>query len=62
MIGCERVMIERAETPETAERVRNALRKAERYYSAMGHGSFAPGNAEGGLIPGKPGIAGRPAE
>lgn len=49
LVGREGVMTARAETPETAEAVRNALRKAERYYSVMGHGSFAPGNAEGGL-------------
>lgn len=49
LIGCEEVMAARAATPELALLLRGAVDKAARYYSIMGHGSFAPGNAEGGL-------------
>jgi len=49
LIGCEPVMIERAATPELAEEINDCLIKAARYYEIMGYGSFAPGNAEGGL-------------
>jgi len=49
LIGCEHIMADRAETPEVADQLVAAVAKAARYYSAMGHGSFAPGNAEGGL-------------
>ncbi|BCI72728.1 altronate hydrolase [Sphingomonas sp. S17] len=49
MIGCEGHMAERAATPEVADALIASVAQAERYYRAMGYGSFAPGNAEGGL-------------
>lgn len=49
LIGCEQVMAERAATPELAIEIDECLAKAARYYEIMGYGSFAPGNAEGGL-------------
>lgn len=49
MIGCESHMASRAATPEVANALIAAVHKAEVYYRAMGYGSFAPGNAEGGL-------------
>jgi altronate dehydratase large subunit len=49
MIGCEGPMGERATSPEIAVAIRASIAKAESYYRAMGFGSFAPGNAEGGL-------------
>src|ERR1700722_1217334 len=49
MIGCEGPMGERAISPEIAVAIRASIAKAESYYRAMGFGSFAPGNAEGGL-------------
>ena len=49
LIGCEHVMAERAATPELAAELRGAVDKAAAYYSKMGYGSFAPGNADGGL-------------
>ncbi|MEO6964190.1 MAG: UxaA family hydrolase [Puia sp.] len=49
MIGLEDVMSKRAVTPLLACELRRAVEKAARYYAVMGHGSFAPGNAEGGL-------------
>lgn len=49
LIGCEAVMIERAATPELGREIDNCLAKAASYYETMGYGSFAPGNAEGGL-------------
>lgn len=49
LIGCEAVMSERAITPELGAEIRACVAKAERYYRTMGFGSFAPGNAEGGL-------------
>lgn len=49
MIGCEGPMAERAQTPEVAAAIVAAIAKAEVYYRTMGFGSFAPGNAEGGL-------------
>ena len=49
LIGCEGIMAERAATPALAEALIACVEKAARYYTAMGHGSFAPGNAEGGL-------------
>jgi altronate dehydratase large subunit len=39
----------RAITPELGEAIVACVEKAERYYTVMGFGSFAPGNAEGGL-------------
>ena len=49
LIGCEQIMAARAATPELAERLTASVEKAARYYTVMGHGSFAPGNADGGL-------------
>ncbi len=49
MIGLDEMVAERAATPALAHELRATLYKAANYYSIMGHGSFAPGNAEGGL-------------
>lgn len=49
LIGCEDVMTERAATPELAIELRERIEKAAKYYATLGHGSFAPGNADGGL-------------
>jgi altronate dehydratase large subunit len=49
LIGCEEIMAARAVTAELGERLVETVDKAARYYEAMGHGSFAPGNADGGL-------------
>jgi altronate hydrolase len=49
LIGCEDIMTARAATPELAGILRASVTKAARYYTVLGHGSFAPGNAEGGL-------------
>ena len=49
MIGLEEVMSSRAVTPELGEELKKSVEKAAYYYRVMGHASFAPGNAEGGL-------------
>ena len=49
LLGCESLLAERAATPELAEALRAAVAKAARYYTTLGHASFAPGNTEGGL-------------
>lgn len=49
LIGCEQFMARRAATPELGREIVACVEKAARYYAALGHGSFAPGNAEGGL-------------
>jgi len=49
LIGCERHMAERAVTPALGDQIIACVAKAARYYQTLGHGSFAPGNAEGGL-------------
>ncbi|MDU0355428.1 UxaA family hydrolase [Paraglaciecola aquimarina] len=49
LIGCEHIMANRAETKEIAEQLITCVEKAEKYYTKMGYGSFALGNAEGGL-------------
>ncbi len=49
LIGCEDIMAARAVTPDLAEELRAAVAKAARYYDTLGFGSFAAGNAEGGL-------------
>jgi altronate hydrolase len=49
LIGCEHFMAQRAATPELGRRIVECVDKAARYYQTMGHSSFAPGNAEGGL-------------
>jgi altronate dehydratase large subunit len=49
LIGCETIMANRAVTPELGAEIEACVDKAERYYRTMGFGSFAPGNADGGL-------------
>ncbi len=49
LIGCEEHMAARALTPELGTEIRARVDKAAAFYTAMGHGSFSPGNAEGGL-------------
>jgi len=49
LIGCEQIMMARAARPELAPELLACVEKAARYYATLGHGSFAPGNAEGGL-------------
>ena len=49
LIGCEQIMAERAVTPELGRELIASIEKAARYYTVLGHGSFAPGNADGGL-------------
>jgi altronate hydrolase len=49
LVGCEPHMAQRAARPELGREIVGAVRKAERYYAALGHGSFAVGNADGGL-------------
>jgi len=49
LIGCEQIMAARAARPELAPELLGCVEKAARYYATLGHGSFAPGNAEGGL-------------
>jgi altronate hydrolase len=49
LIGCEHHMAARAVTPALGDEIVARVGKAASYYTAMGHGSFSPGNAEGGL-------------
>lgn len=49
LVGCETIMASRAVTPELGAELEACVQKAEAYYTVMGFGSFAPGNAEGGL-------------
>ena len=49
LIGCEEIMASRAATPELADELRASVAKAARYYAELGFGSFAAGNADGGL-------------
>ena len=49
LIGCEHIMAARAARPQLAPALLECVDKAARYYATLGHGSFAPGNAEGGL-------------
>ncbi len=49
LIGCERIMAQRAITPALGAEIEQSVEKAANYYRVMGYGSFAPGNAEGGL-------------
>jgi altronate dehydratase large subunit len=49
MIGLEDVMSARAITPDLGHELKKSVEKAAYYYKQMGHASFAPGNAEGGL-------------
>ncbi|MCM2274086.1 MAG: UxaA family hydrolase [Candidatus Didemnitutus sp.] len=49
LIGCEHIMAARAATPALGEELVRSVEKAAAYYAVLGHGSFAPGNADGGL-------------
>jgi altronate dehydratase large subunit len=49
LIGCEHIMAARAAHPALAGVLVDSVEKAARYYTIMEHGSFAPGNADGGL-------------
>ncbi len=49
LVGCEQFMASRAVTPELGKLIEASVNKAAAYYTIMGYGSFAPGNAEGGL-------------
>lgn len=49
LIGCEHIMAARAVTPALGRELEASVAKAARYYAALGYGSFAAGNAEGGL-------------
>jgi altronate hydrolase len=49
LVGCERHMAGRAATPALGEEIVRSVEKAARYYATLGHGSFAVGNADGGL-------------
>lgn len=49
LIGCKEHLAQRATTPELRKVLLDSIEKAEKYYKVLGHGSFAPGNAEGGL-------------
>jgi len=49
LIGCEHIMAERAVTRGLANELIATVGKAAKYYATLGHGSFALGNAEGGL-------------
>ena len=49
LIGCEHIMAQRAATGALADELIAVVAKAARYYAVLEHGSFALGNAEGGL-------------
>jgi altronate hydrolase len=49
LIGCEQIMAQRAVTSALAEELIAVVAKAAKYYAVLEHGSFALGNAEGGL-------------
>jgi altronate hydrolase len=49
LVGCEYHMEKRAARPELGREIVACVAKAARYYSILGHGSFAVGNADGGL-------------
>lgn len=49
MIGCEGPMAARATSAVVGDAIVASIAKAETYYLTMGFGSFAAGNAEGGL-------------
>ena len=42
-------MADRAATPDLADEIRASVNKAAQYYATLGYGSFAAGNADGGL-------------
>ncbi|MBE7418275.1 MAG: UxaA family hydrolase [Ideonella sp.] len=49
LVGCEHVMAARAASPALGREIVERVEKAARCYAALGQGSFALGNAEGGL-------------
>jgi len=49
LVGCEHFMAARAARPDLGEAIVECVQKAARYYATLGQGSFAVGNAEGGL-------------
>jgi len=49
LVGCEFHMKSRAARPDLGDEIVACVAKAARYYSILGHGSFAVGNADGGL-------------
>ncbi|SAL54314.1 UxaA family hydrolase [Caballeronia humi] len=49
LVGCEYHMEKRAARAELGAEIVACVAKAARYYSILGHGSFAVGNADGGL-------------
>jgi altronate dehydratase large subunit len=49
LIGCEHIMAARAVTPELGRELEASVAKAAQYYATLGYGSFAAGNADGGL-------------
>ncbi|PXX21845.1 UxaA family hydrolase [Arenibacter sp. ARW7G5Y1] len=49
MIGCLEDIVARAKSKNLGTEIEHCLNKAARYYTIMGHGSFAQGNADGGL-------------
>ena len=49
LIGCEDHMASRAADPALGREIHAAVRKAERYYRDLGHGSFGGGNIKYGL-------------
>jgi len=49
LIGCERFLTARAARIELKRLLTVSIDKAARHYVDLGHGSFAPGNADGGL-------------
>ena len=49
MIGCFDDLLNRVKDQELKAEIKHILNKAAEYYTTMGYGSFAPGNADGGL-------------
>jgi len=49
LIGCEHIMAARAITSELGRELEASVAKAAEYYATLGYGSFASGNADGGL-------------
>ena len=49
LIGMEHLMAARAANPALGEALKRTVAKAAQYYATLGHASFAPGNADGGL-------------
>lgn len=49
LIGCEQIMAGRVATKELGHELIASVEKAAKYYTVLGHGSFAVGNADGGL-------------